>query len=250
MPRHSRIQHAVSGAQVVLALPFLVKHPVNYISRAFDFGRVFTHEWSINLQFLSADVFASRALAVGLLGAQVVVLVLFAAFRWRRLVPPAQPSQQQQLQRGGDGGVRADMMTGGDIAAVLLSANFIGVVFTRSMHYQFLCWYFHSLPILLWRTRLPVALRCGPACVRACLRACLRTTRGCDSAPPCGGGVRACADATSTPASQSCAGGCGRNGVERAPPDRMELRVAPGGARRDPRGVVDGQLGEGCSETR
>jgi alpha-1,3-mannosyltransferase len=32
-------------------------------------------------------------------------------------------------------------------------------VFARSLHYQFYCWYFHSLPLLLVQTSLPVVVK-------------------------------------------------------------------------------------------
>ena len=41
------------------------------------------------------------------------------------------------------------------ILTVMLTGNFIGIVFCRSLHYQFFAWYFFSVPYLLFRTDLP-----------------------------------------------------------------------------------------------
>jgi alpha-1,3-mannosyltransferase len=41
------------------------------------------------------------------------------------------------------------------IAWPLLTANFVGVVFARSLHYQFYAWYAFTLPLLAARARLP-----------------------------------------------------------------------------------------------
>jgi alpha-1,3-mannosyltransferase len=42
------------------------------------------------------------------------------------------------------------------IIVTIFTSNFIGVVFARTLHYQFYCWYFHTIPYLLWHTSLPV----------------------------------------------------------------------------------------------
>ena len=76
---------ALAGAalvQILLGLPFLVSHPVAYISRAFNLGRVFIHFWSVNFKFIPEPVFVSKGFAIFLLAAHLILLALFAHYRW------------------------------------------------------------------------------------------------------------------------------------------------------------------------
>ncbi|KPP60786.1 Dolichyl-P-Man:Man5GlcNAc2-PP-dolichyl mannosyltransferase-like [Scleropages formosus] len=109
--------------QVLLGLPFLLENPVGYVSRAFDLGRQFLFKWTVSWRFLPEEVFLSRYFHLGLLGVHLLTLLLFTLFRWRR-----QPQ----------------------IISILFTSNFIGMCFSRSLHYQFYVWYFHTLPYLLW----------------------------------------------------------------------------------------------------
>jgi alpha-1,3-mannosyltransferase len=45
---------------------------------------------------------------------------------------------------------------------VLFTSNLIGVLFARSLHYQFYTWYAQQIPFLAWRTRYPVFVKCAP----------------------------------------------------------------------------------------
>ncbi|KAG9066262.1 Lethal(2)neighbour of tid protein [Linnemannia hyalina] len=44
------------------------------------------------------------------------------------------------------------------VLTLLFTSNFIGIVFARSLHYQFYAWYSMTLPYLLYQTRIPVVL--------------------------------------------------------------------------------------------
>ena len=41
----------------------------------------------------------------------------------------------------------------------LFVANLVGLACSRSLHYQFYVWYFHTLPYLIWYTNLSVIIR-------------------------------------------------------------------------------------------
>ncbi|TNN67794.1 Dol-P-Man:Man(5)GlcNAc(2)-PP-Dol alpha-1,3-mannosyltransferase [Liparis tanakae] len=109
--------------QLLLGLPFLLENPVGYMSQAFDLGRQFMFKWTVNWRFLPEWLFLNRYFHFLLLAVHLLTLLLFAIRRWKR-------NSQMVL--------------------ILFSSNFIGMCFSRSLHYQFYVWYFHTLPFLLW----------------------------------------------------------------------------------------------------
>ncbi|KAG8444985.1 hypothetical protein GDO86_009942 [Hymenochirus boettgeri] len=133
--------------QVFLALPFLLENPTGYLLGSFDFGRQFLFQWTVNWRLIPESMFQHRAFHVALLTAHLVALLLFCFNRWPRsgqslwslLKDPAKRKPSHKL-------------TANKIIFVLFSSNFLGVIFSRSLHYQFYVWYFHSLPYLLWCT--------------------------------------------------------------------------------------------------
>ena len=46
-----------------------------------------------------------------------------------------------------------------DVTTVLYTSNLIGILFARSLHYQFYSWYALQLPFLACRTKYPVVVR-------------------------------------------------------------------------------------------
>ena len=46
----------------------------------------------------------------------------------------------------------ATSLYGQRVAYTLFLSNFIGILCSRSLHYQFYVWYFYSIPFLLWST--------------------------------------------------------------------------------------------------
>ncbi|XP_068137416.1 dol-P-Man:Man(5)GlcNAc(2)-PP-Dol alpha-1,3-mannosyltransferase [Hyperolius riggenbachi] len=134
--------------QVILALPFLLENPAGYVLRSFDFGRQFLFQWTVNWRFLPEYVFQHRAFHLALLAAHLSGLALFCFYRWNRsgqsfLTLLKDPSNRKP---------RPQRLSANKIIFVLFSSNFLGIAFSRSLHYQFYVWYFHTLPYLLWCT--------------------------------------------------------------------------------------------------
>jgi len=142
---------------VLTAWPFTTKYFLSYASRAFEFSRVFLFKWTVNWRFVDEEVFLSKPFSIGLLVAHGALLTLFAATRW--LAPSKmsvidnikslyiQPSPQKQ-------GDIASRVTPRFILTTILTANVIGMLCARSLHYQFYALLAWSTPFLLWRAGL------------------------------------------------------------------------------------------------
>ncbi|XP_072297489.1 dol-P-Man:Man(5)GlcNAc(2)-PP-Dol alpha-1,3-mannosyltransferase [Eucyclogobius newberryi] len=135
-----------AGIQILLGLPFLLENPFGYVSRAFDLGRQFMFKWTVNWRFLPEWLFLNGQFHLLLLAAHLLTLLLFALFRWKR---PGE-SIFELLKDPSKRKIPPQKTTAAQIVLILFTSNFIGMSFSRSLHYQFYVWYFHTLPYLLW----------------------------------------------------------------------------------------------------
>ncbi|KAF8559838.1 mannosyltransferase [Imleria badia] len=148
----------VATTQIVLARSFLAEDARAYFQNAFDLSRVFMYKWTVNWRFLDEQTFLSRSWALGLLVGHVTVLVAFGLFRWCR----PDGGVAVVLRKGFCRPMRPPIlspMSADYVATVLMTSNLIGILFARSLHYQFYSWYFQHLPFLAQRTKYPPLLQ-------------------------------------------------------------------------------------------
>ncbi|SCV01421.1 LANO_0F11694g1_1 [Lachancea nothofagi CBS 11611] len=145
----------MAGWQFYVAQIFIQQNPREYFSTAFDFGRQFMYKWSVNWQFVDEEVFENPWFHRALLVSHLAVLSLFLVTRFcssfseirtsfKALKHPFTPVLQSYRS-----------VKTLDVGYTLLVTNFVGVMFARSLHYQFLSWYHWTLPALLNWSSLP-----------------------------------------------------------------------------------------------
>ncbi|XP_012260274.1 lethal(2)neighbour of tid protein [Athalia rosae] len=140
--------------QFLLGLPFLYGNPVAYIKGAFNLARVFQYKWTVNWKFLPEDIFLNSYFHIALLALHLGTLAYFLP-SWKTYFQSY--AKLKQVEKDLKGRFRknekVDMSTSSQLFVLpLFTANFIGIIFSRSLHYQFYVWYFHTLPYLVWCT--------------------------------------------------------------------------------------------------
>lgn len=148
----------IAQTQFTLAVPFLRANAKGYLSRAFELSRQFFFKWTVNWRFVGEETFLSRPFAMSLLAAHASVLLWFIANRWFkgtgksltaiaapliRLSSPFGPREQARISA---------QVTPEYVMTTILSANVIGLLFARSLHYQFYSYLAWSTPYLLWQS--------------------------------------------------------------------------------------------------
>lgn len=136
--------------QLILGLPFLLTYPVNYVSRAFQFNRQFLFEWTVNWKFLPEEIFHNRIFHVALITILIIFISTLFLLKWSKtsVIDLNKVSQERNFSK--------DIQS--HIIFVLFTSNFCGIVASRTLHFQFYVWYFHTLPFLIWKKHCPVAL--------------------------------------------------------------------------------------------
>lgn len=150
--------------QLIIAMPFLPANARGYIGKAFEFSRVFLFKWTVNWRFLGEDTFLSKEFSYTLLVGHVTTLLLFITTRWLKpaetpimtMVTNALKFKEPCGERQHAVSIR---VSPNYILTTILTANAIGMLFARSLHYQFFAYIALATPFLLWRSGMHPALQ-------------------------------------------------------------------------------------------
>ena len=156
----------MAQVQVLIAIPFAPVNMQSYLSRAFEFSRVFFFQWTVNWRFIGEETFLNKQFHITLLVGHISVLAAFVLMRW---LSPAGRSVQTMATRAlrgeeplGDIQIAVSRrITPQFVLTTILTSNVIGILFARSLHYQFFAYLAWSTPFLLWRSGMHPILQYG-----------------------------------------------------------------------------------------
>jgi alpha-1,3-mannosyltransferase len=138
--------------QVLLGAPFLLRFPESYLRKAFELDRVFFYQWTVNFKFLPEEMFISKPWALMLLACHLGTLCYLLTFRWLQQTAQEQQrlcnttttttttttmTRNQQQKPPQVLFIQDKQLSAEYIAYTLVVSNFVGIVFARTLHYQF-----------------------------------------------------------------------------------------------------------------
>ena len=152
-----RLAALMAQVQVAIAIPFISTNWQGYVGRAFELSRQFKFEWTVNWRMVGEEMFLSSGFSNTLLLLHALMLSVFINTKWLRpadrslnemlldmvrLRAPFSPEEERRI---------SNRLTPAYIMTTILGANIIGLLFARSLHYQFYAYLAWTTPYLLWR---------------------------------------------------------------------------------------------------
>lgn len=162
----------IALVQILISYPFLYNGSEirnAYFANAFNFERTFLYKWTVNWKFLPEEIFLSKDFHTILLIIHIGLLIFFLFTKWATFKATSK-SVGTLIIDGlkifkptlNPNNIINDPVLGPKfVVGVLASCNFIGVLTSRSLHYQFLSWYAWSLPFLLTHSSFSFILSVG-----------------------------------------------------------------------------------------
>ncbi|KAL4942549.1 hypothetical protein BDV06DRAFT_191872 [Aspergillus oleicola] len=144
-----RLAGLAVGVQVLLAIPFIQENPSGYFERAFEFGRQFMYKWTVNWRFVPEEIFLSTRFWWALIALHLLTLIIFGVTSYLKPTGTSLPNFVGSFLTGRHRGAALQPPF---IMTVLMSSLVIGLLFARSMHYQFFAYLSWASPFLLWRS--------------------------------------------------------------------------------------------------
>ncbi|KAL5091224.1 dolichyl-P-Man:Man(5)GlcNAc(2)-PP-dolichol alpha-1,3-mannosyltransferase [Trichoderma cf. simile WF8] len=143
--------------QLLLAVPFITTNWRGYLGRAFELSRQFKFEWTVNWRMLGEELFLSRSFSITLLAFHALFLLIFILGRWLKIkertvlgMIPYVLRFQSPFTEQEELSISHRVVTPRYIMSAMLSANVVGLLFARSLHYQFYAYLAWATPFLLW----------------------------------------------------------------------------------------------------
>lgn len=143
--------------QVAIALPFIGTNWQGYLGRAFEFSRQFQFQWTVNWRMVGEKVFSDPTFATALLILHASTIAILAASRWLRPTGRSFLEIVDSLRKfrypfSTEDESRISMrVTPEYVMKTILIANVAGLLFARSLHYQFYAYLAWASPYLMWR---------------------------------------------------------------------------------------------------
>ena len=150
--------------QFLIAIPFASVNLHSYLSRAFEFSRVFFFKWTVNWRFVGEETFLDKKFHITLLIGHLFVLAVFLLTRWLNPSSRSTETMVTRMLRGEEplGDIQRAVATRVKpqfVLTTILTSNVIGILFARSLHYQFYAYLGWSTPFLLWRSGMHPVLQ-------------------------------------------------------------------------------------------